>query len=55
MGVDGLQIVGIGMDKEIPLRNVSRTLGINYRYWWLTMRPVKIIRPLGQYSADCPL
>ena len=29
-GVDGLQIVGIGMDKEIPLRNVSRTLGINY-------------------------
>ena len=27
---EGLQIVGIGVDKEKPLRNVSRSLGINY-------------------------
>lgn len=27
---EGLQIVGIGVDKERPLRNVSRSLGINY-------------------------
>ena len=26
----GLQIIGIGVDKERPLRNVSRSLGINY-------------------------
>lgn len=29
-GADGLQVVGIGMDDETKLRNVSRTLGINY-------------------------
>lgn len=26
----GLQVVGIGVDREMPLRNVSRSLGINY-------------------------
>ncbi len=29
-GAKGLQIVGIGMDDETKLRNVTRTLGINY-------------------------
>ncbi len=29
-GPDGLQIIGIGVDQERPLRNVSRSLGINY-------------------------
>ncbi len=29
-GADGLQVVGIGMDDATKLRNVSRTLGINY-------------------------
>ncbi len=38
-GVDGLQIVGVGMDDETKLRNVSRTLGINY--------PVLLSNPSG--------
>ncbi len=29
-GAEGLQIVGIGMDDEAKLRNVQRSLGINY-------------------------
>ena len=29
-GPRGLQVVGIGMDDEVKLRNVHRTLGINY-------------------------
>lgn len=29
-GAEGLQIVGIGMDDEVKLRNVQRSLGINY-------------------------
>lgn len=29
-GADGLQIVGIGLDDEVKLRNVQRSLGINY-------------------------
>lgn len=29
-GAQGLQIVGIGLDDEVKLRNVQRTLGINY-------------------------
>jgi peroxiredoxin len=29
-GAQGLQIVGVGMDDETKLRNVQRTLGINY-------------------------
>jgi len=29
-GGQGLQVVGIGMDDEVKLRNVHRTLGINY-------------------------
>jgi len=29
-GARGLQIVGIGLDDEVKLRNVQRTLGINY-------------------------
>lgn len=29
-GERGLQIIGLGLDEEQPLRNVHRTLGINY-------------------------
>ncbi len=29
-GPQGLQVIGLGMDQERKLRNVSRTLGINY-------------------------
>ncbi|GAB4116281.1 MAG: TlpA disulfide reductase family protein [Sideroxydans sp.] len=29
-GPSGLQVVGLGMDDEVKLRNVGRTLGINY-------------------------
>ena len=36
----GLQIVGIGVDQERPLRNVSRTLGINY--------PVLVLDPANE-------
>lgn len=29
-GADGFQVIGIGVDKTRPLRNVSRSLGVNY-------------------------
>ena len=36
-GTAGLQIVGVGVDDALPLRNVQRTLGINY--------PVLVVDP----------
>jgi peroxiredoxin len=41
-GVRGLQIVGLGMDDEKKLRNVQRTLEINY--------PVLVANPLANDS-----
>ncbi len=38
-GAEGLQVVGIGMDDETKLRNVQRSLGINY--------PVLLSKPSG--------
>jgi thiol-disulfide isomerase/thioredoxin len=41
-GSDGFQVIGIGIDREKPLRNVSRSLGINY--------PVLVAK--NPYGAD---
>ena len=43
-GAKGLQVIGLGIDQERKLRNVARTLGINY--------PVLVADPSVRGNAD---
>jgi peroxiredoxin len=49
-GADGLQILGLGLDEERKLRNVKRTLGINYPV--LVMDPIEDLHILTDWGND---
>ncbi|GAB1233823.1 TlpA family protein disulfide reductase [Ferrigenium sp. UT5] len=51
-GPSGLQVVGLGMDDEVKLRNVGRTLGINYPV--LLARSPALLASFGNRTGVVP-
>ena len=50
----GLQVVGIGMDDEVKLRNVHRTLGINYPVLFTNSPAHPLLSRFGNHTGVVP-
>ncbi len=53
-GGRGLQVVGIGMDEEKRLRNVQRTLGINYPVLLASKSAPALLADFGNHTGVVP-